>query len=223
MNSMISLSGISKQYQTKSGTVTALNNIDLEIAKGSFTSITGRSGSGKSTLMNILGCLDRPGKGEYLLDGVSVSSMTEQQLSYVRNRLIGFIFQSFNLIPTLTAKENVELPLLYRGMKRSRRRALAEEALAMVGLESRMTHKPQELSGGQQQRVAIARALAAKPGLILADEPTGNLDSGSGSDIMNILTRLYQNGATVVLITHDPKVAAMAERCIHIADGRIIG
>ena len=173
--------------------------------------------------MNILGCLDQPTAGEYRLDGISVSAMRERELSFVRNHVIGFIFQSFNLIPTLTARENVELPLIYRGMKRSRRRELSEQALQMVGLELRMSHKPQELSGGQQQRVAIARALAAQPRLILADEPTGNLDSGSGQEIMKILSRLHRSGSTVVLITHDARVAAMAETCIRIADGKVCG
>ncbi len=223
MNDIITLSGVSKLYRTKGGTVTALDHIDLHIASGSFTAITGQSGSGKSTLMNILGCLDQPTAGEYRLDGISVSAMRERELSFVRNHVIGFIFQSFNLIPTLTARENVELPLIYRGMKRSRRRELSEQALQMVGLELRMSHKPQELSGGQQQRVAIARALAAQPRLILADEPTGNLDSGSGQEIMKILSRLHRSGSTVVLITHDARVAAMAETCIRIADGKVCG
>lgn len=221
MNNIISLSGVSKKYITKGGTVTALDNVELTIGEGTFTSITGQSGSGKSTLMNILGCLDKPTCGEYRLNGIPVSGMKEKELSYVRNHVIGFVFQSFNLIPTLTARENVELPLIYRGMKRSQRRELSERALNMVGLGFRMHHRPQELSGGQQQRVAIARALAARPRLILADEPTGNLDSASGTEIMAILSELHRSGSTVVLITHDDKVAAMAERCIRISDGRV--
>lgn len=222
MNNIIELLGISKFYNTKGGTVTALNNINLCINKGSFTSIIGQSGSGKSTLMNILGCLDKPSLGEYILDGVYVSSMREREISFIRNNIIGFIFQSFNLIPTLTAVENVELPLIYRGMKRSLRRRLAKNALDMVGLSERIRHKPNELSGGQQQRVAIARALAARPEIILADEPTGNLDSASGNEIMKILSQLHQSGTTILLITHDNNIAAMAERCIRISDGKII-
>lgn len=221
MNDIIVLSGVSKKYITKGGTVTALDNIDISITEGSFTSITGQSGSGKSTLMNILGCLDKPTSGEYFLNGVPVSSMKDRELSFIRNHIIGFVFQSFNLIPTLTARENVELPLIYRGMKRSQRRQLSEQALRMVGLGFRMHHKPRELSGGQQQRVAIARALAARPRLILADEPTGNLDSASGTEIMAILSELHKSGSTVILITHDSKVAAMAERRINIADGKV--
>ncbi len=222
VNNIIELSGVSKLYNTKGGTVTALDNVDLCINKGSFTSIIGQSGSGKSTLMNILGCLDKPSSGEYLLDGVYVSSMRESELSFIRNNIIGFIFQNFNLIPTLTAEENVELPLIYRGIKRSLRRELAENALGMVGLARRIRHKPNELSGGQQQRVAIARALAARPEIILADEPTGNLDTASGNEIMKILSQLHISGTTIVLITHDNNVASMAEKCIRISDGKIV-
>lgn len=221
MRNIIKLSGICKQYNTQSGTVNALDNIDLEIKKGSFTSVIGQSGSGKSTLMNILGCLDRADKGEYLLDGISVAGMNEKKLSFIRNNMIGFIFQSFNLIPALTAQENVELPLIYRGIRRSERKELSFRALDMVGLEKRRYHKPNELSGGQQQRVAIARAIAAGPELILADEPTGNLDSSSGKDIMSILSGLHRSGSTIILITHDNGIAAMAEKCIRISDGRI--
>ena len=191
MGKIIELSGICKRYNTRGGTVNALDNIKLDIEKGSFTSVIGQSGSGKSTLKNILGCLDRADKGEYLLDGISVAGMSERKLSFIRNNMIGFIFQSFNLIPTLTAQENVELPLIYRGIRNSERKELSHRALDMVGLEKRRLHKPNELSGGQQQRVAIARAIAASPKLILADEPMGNLDSSSGNDIMAMLSGLH--------------------------------
>ena len=221
MGKIIELSGICKRYNTRGGTVNALDNIKLDIEKGSFTSVIGQSGSGKSTLMNILGCLDKADKGEYLLDGISVAGMSERKLSFIRNNMIGFIFQSFNLIPTLTAQENVELPLIYRGIRKSERKELSHRALDMVGLEKRRLHKPNELSGGQQQRVAIARAIAASPKLILADEPTGNLDSSSGNDIMAILSGLHKAGSTMILITHDNDIAAMAENCIKISDGRI--
>ncbi len=222
MTDLITLSHITKIYKTKSGEVHALENIDLNISEGAFVSITGQSGSGKSTLMNILGCLDRPTSGDYFLEGTPVSSMKEKRLSFIRNNLIGFIFQSFNLIPTLSAVENVELPLVYRGTSKKARRKTALEALKTVGLDQRLNHRPAELSGGQQQRVAIARALAAAPRLILADEPTGNLDSRCGCEIMDILKNLHRSGATIVIITHDSKVAAMAQTCINISDGRII-
>ncbi len=222
MTGLIELSGIRKIYRTKGGEVRALDGIDLSIPKGAFLSITGHSGSGKSTLMNILGCLDKPTEGEYFLDGFPVSSMKESRLSYIRNSLIGFIFQGFDLIPSLSAAENVELPLIYRGISKGTRRRIALTALETVGLGQRINHRPAELSGGQQQRVAIARALAASPKLILADEPTGNLDSRCGSEIMSILKGLHSLGATVIVITHDRSVAAMAESCIKISDGRII-
>lgn len=222
MTGLIELSGIRKVYRTRGGEVKALDGIDLSIPKGAFLSITGQSGSGKSTLMNILGCLDRPTEGEYFLDGFPVSSMKESRLSYIRNSIIGFIFQGFDLIPSLSAVENVELPLIYRGLGRSARRRIALTALETVGLEQRIYHRPSELSGGQQQRVAIARALAASPKLILADEPTGNLDSRCGNEIMDILKSLNSLGATVIVITHDRGVAAMAQCCIKISDGRII-
>ena len=212
---------VCKTYYTKGGCVEALKNICLKVDKGSFVSVIGQSGSGKSTLMNILGCLDTPTKGEYFLDGIPVSEMNERKLSYVRNSVIGFIFQGFNLIPTMNAQENVELPLIYRGVGKSERRQIAKSALEKVGLGKRTTHKPNELSGGQQQRVAIARAIAAEPKLILADEPTGNLDSKSGSEIMEILKALNRDGATIVLITHDNTVAEMAQKCIKISDGQI--
>lgn len=222
MKALIELSDISRLYSTKGGTVFALDRINLSVFEGEFLSITGQSGSGKSTLMNILGCLDRPTFGEYFLDSVPVSSIRDKKMSYIRNRIIGFIFQSFNLLPTLNAEENVELPLIYRGIKSKKRRQLARKALETVGLSKRLNHKPYELSGGQQQRVAIARAIVAEPKIILADEPTGNLDSKSGEEIMGILKELNKNGATVIIITHDGKVAAAAQRCIKISDGRIV-
>ena len=202
--------------------VRALDGIDLTVEKGEFVAIVGSSGSGKSTLMNILGCLDVPTYGEYFLDGSDVTDMSDSQLSRIRNREIGFIFQGFNLIPSLTAIENVELPLVYRGVLGSRRRELAEDALAMVGLAEREKHIPSQMSGGQQQRVAIARAIAAKPDIIMADEPTGNLDSKTGGQVMDILRTLHQGGSTIILITHDDSIAATANRVIRILDGRIV-
>ena len=221
MNDLIILSDVSKIYKTKGGCVEALKNINFKVKHGEFVSVIGQSGSGKSTLMKILGCLDSPTDGKYILNGTAVDDMNEKELSFVRNSIIGFIFQGFNLIPTMSAAENVELPLIYRNIRKSERRKISEYALKKVGLESRMSHKPNELSGGQQQRVAIARAIAANPKIILADEPTGNLDSKSGSEIMDILKNLNGNGATIVLITHDNTVAQMAQRCVRISDGKI--
>ncbi len=222
MKNIIELYDITKLYRRGSGTVYALDRISLSVTEGEFLSVIGQSGSGKSTLMNILGCLDKPDFGEYYLDGVSVAEMKEKKLSYIRNNEIGFIFQSFHLIPSLSAAENVELPLIYRGVARKERKRLALDALNTVGLGTRTDHKPCELSGGQQQRVAIARAVAAKPRIILADEPTGNLDSRSGAEIMEILKGLHKSASTVIVITHDRRVAAMAQRCIKISDGRIV-
>lgn len=199
----------------------ALDHVSLKIQKGEFVAIIGHSGSGKSTLMNMLGCLDVPTSGRYYLNGKDVSNMTDDELSDIRNIEIGFIFQGFNLIPNLTAQENVELPLIYRGVPRKERSALATESLEIVGLSHRMDHKPSEMSGGQQQRVAIARAIAAKPPVILADEPTGNLDSRSTQEIMNVLKELHRSGRTVILITHDDEIAAQVKRVIRIKDGRI--
>ncbi len=199
-----------------------LHGIDLDVMPGEFLSIVGPSGSGKSTLMNILGCLDTPTKGEYLLDGHAVSGLNDQTLSLVRNRHIGFIFQGFNLVSNLNALENVELPLQYRGMTRIQRRELATACLDQVGLGRRLHHRPAEMSGGQQQRVAIARALAAQPPIILADEPTGNLDQASGSEVMAILNTLHQNGTTIILITHDNAIADQAPRRVCICEGRIV-
>ena len=220
---LIELQNIYKIYNAGKGDkeVRALDGVSLSIEKGSYNAIVGHSGSGKSTLMNILGCLDTPDGGEYLLDGRPVSQMTGNGLAQLRNSHIGFIFQGFNLIPSLSARENVELPLLYRGMERERRQCLAQDALERVGLASRMEHRPGEMSGGQQQRVAIARAIAAKPEIVLADEPTGNLDSRSGREVMEILLALWREGRTVVLITHDEAIANTAQRIIRIHDGQV--
>ena len=219
---MIKLVDISKIYYTGSIKFAALNKVDLEIKKGEMAAIIGPSGSGKSTLMNMIGCLDVPSEGQYLLDEKEVSRLKEDDLSEIRNKKIGFIFQSFNLLPRLTALENVELPLIYRGMDTAERRECSEKALDMVGLSDRMHHKPTELSGGQQQRVAIARALAGDPPIILADEPTGNLDSRSGVEVMDIIRGLNKKGKTVVLITHDMQIAEQALRIIRIQDGCIV-
>ena len=218
MNELIRLSKINKIYSSKNNTVHALHDIDLTINRGDFVSVIGKSGSGKSTLMNILGCLDSPTDGEYLLDGKNVERLSNRQLTRLRNTTIGFIFQGFNLIPTMTALENVELPLIYRGIKKSERKLLSAKALDSVGLGHRISHTPGELSGGQQQRVAIARALAGEPKLILADEPTGNLDSKSGNEIMSILKALNKNSTTIIYITHDTIIANIAEYCIKISD-----
>ena len=199
-----------------------MDHVDLKIDKNEFVAIIGQSGSGKSTLMNMLGCLDVPTSGTYILNGQDVSNLTDDDLSDIRNREIGFIFQGFNLIAGLTALENVELPLIYRGVAKKERLRLSEIALEKVGLVKRMDHKPSEMSGGQQQRVAIARAIAQAPPVILADEPTGNLDSNSTKEIMEILKGLHAEGRTVILITHDNDIAARAKRIIRIMDGRIV-
>lgn len=222
MQKLIEIKNIFKIYNTGYAKVYALSDVSLNINRGDFTAIIGKSGSGKSTLMNILGCLDIPTSGKYFLDGEEVSELSERKLSYIRNKVIGFIFQSFNLVPTMTALENVELPLIYRKTEKKKRHTLALSALEMVGLSERMNHRPFELSGGQQQRVAIARAIATEPPLILADEPTGNLDAGSSDEIMRILSELHNLGKTVVIITHDNSIAAMADKRIEISDGRII-
>ena len=221
MEHLIELKDIYKIYQTGEAEVHALDGVSLQIDSGELVSIVGQSGSGKSTLMNLLGCLDIPTSGTYLLDGVDVSTMSENRLSDIRNRRIGFIFQGFNLISGLTAIENVELPLIYRKMERKERKKLVYQSLERVGLKKRMRHRPSEMSGGQQQRVAIARAIAASPPIIFADEPTGNLDSKSGEEVINILRELNQEGRTVILITHDNGIARQCNRVIHIHDGRI--
>ena len=222
--SLVEVIGISKIYNEGEGDneVRALDNVSLSIDAGEFVAIIGQSGSGKSTLMNQLGCLDVPSRGRYLLHGIDVSRMTDDELSDVRNQEIGFIFQGFNLIAGLTALENVELPLIYRGVGRKERSRLANRALEIVGLGTRKTHKPAEMSGGQQQRVAIARAIAQAPPIILADEPTGNLDSASSREIIEIIRKLHAQGRTIILITHDPGIARQAKRIVTISDGKIV-
>lgn len=219
--SLILLEEITKVYMEGPSSVRALDGVSLRVERGELLAIIGRSGSGKSTLMNIIGCLDTPTSGRYTLNGRDVSRLSERALSDVRGRTIGFVFQKFHLIPDLTALENVELPLSYRGLSAASRRKLAKDSLTRVGLAERMHHRPSELSGGQQQRVAIARAIAAQPPLILADEPTGNLDSASGQTVMTLLRELHDEGHTVVIITHDPSVAATAERVVTMKDGRL--
>ena len=218
---MIVLRDVCKTYQVGDEIVRALYHASLTVQDGEFVSIIGPSGSGKSTMMNIIGCLDTADSGEYLLDDIPIEDYTENELAQIRSRKIGFVFQSFNLIPQLTAQENVELPLIYQRVRRSERRRRVAEALERVQLTGRRHHLPSELSGGQQQRVAIARAIAAHPSLILADEPTGNLDSHTGQDIMDIFHELHESGNTIVLITHDDAVARQAQRSIHILDGRV--
>ena len=218
---MIVLKHIYKSYSLGEIDVPVLKNVDLHIKPREFVSILGPSGSGKSTLMNIIGCLDVPDSGDYILDGERVDSCTENELSDIRGVKIGFIFQQFNLIQDLTAYENVEMPLLYRKISKAERHERVMKTLKQVGLEDRIHHKPTQLSGGQQQRVAIARVLAAEPSIILADEPTGNLDSSSGKEIMEIIRGLWQDGHTVVLITHDINVADQAERKVYVRDGVI--
>lgn len=221
MDSLIHIEHITKIYNPGENEVHALDDVSLDIQTGEFVAIIGQSGSGKSTLMNMLGCLDTPTFGTYILSGKDVSHLSDNELSDIRNQQIGFIFQGFNLIPNLTALENVELPLIYRGMPAKERHDCSLEALRIVGLEHRVDHKPSEMSGGQQQRVAIARAIAAKPPVILADEPTGNLDSSSTKEIMKILHDLHDTGRTVILITHDDQIAANAKRVVRIMDGKI--
>ena len=221
MKKLVEIKDVCKIYNPGENEVRALNHVSLTIGEGEFVAIIGQSGSGKSTLMNMLGCLDTPTSGKYFLHGQDVSHMTDDEQSDVRNREIGFIFQGFNLIPSLTALENVELPLIYRGVSKKERVRLASAALKSVGLAKRMTHKPNEMSGGQQQRVAIARAIAQAPPILLADEPTGNLDTGSTKEIITIIKRLYHEGRTVIIITHDPGIAKQAKRIITISDGMI--
>ncbi|MEJ2077300.1 MAG: ABC transporter ATP-binding protein [Acidobacteriota bacterium] len=199
----------------------ALHGVSFEIGRNEYVAIMGPSGSGKSTLMNLIGCLDTPSKGRYLLNGKLVSDMDDDELAYIRNREIGFVFQTFNLLPRASALQNVELPLIYAGISASERHRRAVETLKQVELESRMHHKPSELSGGQRQRVAIARALVNGPSIILADEPTGNLDSKTGREIMGVFERLHESGNTIVLVTHEPEIAQHAQRVIHLLDGKI--
>ena len=222
MSALVEIKDVCKVYNPGENEVRALDHVSLTIDEQEFVAIIGHSGSGKSTLMNMLGCLDVPTSGEYWLHGQDVSALSDDALSDIRNREIGFIFQGFNLIPNLTALENVELPLIYRGVSKSVREELSVEALKKVGLEHRMDHKPSEMSGGQQQRVAIARAVAARPPIILADEPTGNLDSHSGKEVMKILHELNDEGRTIILITHDNEIAEEGTRVVRISDGKII-
>ena len=218
---MIKIEDMYKIYKVGDSEVRALDGVSLHIKPKEFVSIIGPSGSGKSTLMNMIGCLDTPTSGKYLIDGVPIENLTENDLARIRNKKIGFIFQVYNLLPKLTALENVELPLIYQGIKAKERREMAIEALQKVGMEKRMHHKPKELSGGQQQRVAIARALAPHPPLILADEPTGALDSKTGIQVMEMLKEIHADGNTVVLITHNTDIARQAQRVVRIADGKI--
>ncbi len=218
---IISTHNLIKDYSLGKVKVRALNGVDMSIEEGEFVAIMGPSGSGKSTLMHILGCLDSPTEGEYHLDGVQVSELDKNELAVIRNRKIGFVFQSFNLLPHLNVLKNVELPLMYAGSKANLRDQKAREILDSVGLSDRLKHKPAELSGGQRQRVAIARAIVNDPAILLADEPTGNLDSQAGGDILEIFSKLHAQGNTVIIVTHDKAVAERANRIIRIMDGRI--
>ena len=222
MADIIRIQNMYKIYNPGPGEVRALDGVSLTVEEGAFVAIVGQSGSGKSTLMNMLGCLDSPTEGEYWLEGKNVAHLSDRELSDIRNLHIGFIFQGFHLIPSLDALENVELPLLYRGMPRDERRRIAAESLARVGLGERLRHRPAEMSGGQQQRVAIARAIAAHPPIIMADEPTGALDSKTGRQVLEILHSLHEDGSTIILITHDNGIAATAERIVRLSDGHII-
>lgn len=222
MSSVIDLQAVHKVYRTGGGTVAALQNIDLSIDQGEFVAVVGASGSGKSTLLHILGCLDRPTSGRYTVLGRQVSGLSDDELSFVRNRALGFVFQSFNLLMRLNALGNVALPLRYRGVAPRERHDKALRALGAVGLEDRWQHRPNQLSGGQQQRVAIARALVTEPALILADEPTGNLDSQSGQEVLQLFKGLHQGGHTIVLVTHDAAVANQATRQVEVRDGQIV-
>ncbi len=219
---VIRLDSVVKTYGTGEAAVQALRGVSLDVVERDYVAIMGASGSGKSTLMNIIGCLDVPSEGQFLIDGIDTSSLDEQQLAVLRNRKLGFVFQAFNLIPRMTAVANVELPLAYAGLKMAERRRRAEAALFLVGLENRMHAQPQQLSGGQQQRVAVARALVTAPSLILADEPTGNLDTKASHDLMDVFDRLNEAGRTILLITHEADVAAHAKRVVAVQDGRII-
>ncbi len=219
---MIVIEKVTKTYDTGTVQVQALKAIDLVVEEGDFTAIMGPSGSGKSTLMNILGLLDRPSEGNFILDGVDTRGLDEKQLANLRNYKIGFVFQNFNLLPRLNALRNVELPLLYAGVGTQERRSRAREALAKVGLSSHVSHRPNEMSGGQKQRVAIARALVNKPSLLLADEPTGNLDSGSGYEIMDLFQELHKQGSTIIIVTHEPEIARHTQRIVHFRDGRLV-
>jgi len=219
---VITLTGITKQYQMGDQTVHALQGIDLHIERNELVAFIGASGSGKSTMMNIVGCLDRPSAGTYFLNGKDVATMASDDLAQVRNEEIGFIFQSFHLLPRHTALDNVAQPLIYRGIPPSERKRMAREALVHVGLGERMHHRPNELSGGQRQRVAIARALVGKPSILLADEPTGNLDSATTREIMALIKDVHHNGQTVVMVTHEPDIAGQCQRIVRLQDGRVL-
>ncbi len=221
MSAMIKIEGLTKSYTIGEETVNALNGVDLEILKNEYVALMGPSGSGKSTLMNILGCLDRPTSGDYFLNGPNVSTLTDNELAEIRNKEIGFVFQTFNLLPKYTALENVALPLVYAGWTEEKRLKRAKEVLEQVGLGNRMLHKPNELSGGQRQRVAVARALVNKPSIILADEPTGNLDTKTSHEIMRLFQDIHDLGNTVILVTHEEDIASHANRIIRMRDGKI--
>ncbi|HEX7140720.1 MAG TPA: ABC transporter ATP-binding protein [Vicinamibacterales bacterium] len=218
---LIEMRELTRVYQLGPQEIYALRGVDLVIENGEYVAIMGPSGSGKSTIMNIIGCLDRPTSGRYLLDGIPVESMDDDELAAIRNKKIGFVFQTFNLLARTTALQNVELPLVYAKIPRAERREMAEEALAAVGLRERMHHQPNELSGGQRQRVAIARALVNKPSLLLADEPTGNLDSQTGREILDLFRELHSRGNSIIMVTHEDDVAQEAKRIIHIRDGKV--
>lgn len=221
-SAVIRLQGISRVYQMGAETIHALRNVDLDIMPNEYAAIMGQSGSGKSTLMNVLGCLDSPSAGDYWLNGQNVSAMGDRELARARNTEIGFVFQTFNLLSRLTALSNVEVPLIYSGVKRRDRHARARDALERVGLADRMLHRPSEMSGGQRQRVAIARALVTRPSILLADEPTGNLDSSTGIEIMNLFEELHAAGNTLIVVTHEQSIADHAQRTIRLSDGEII-
>ncbi|MGZ5442819.1 MAG: ABC transporter ATP-binding protein [Thermoanaerobaculia bacterium] len=218
---LIVMHELTRVYDLGPQKIYALNGVNLTIEQGEYVAIMGPSGSGKSTLMNIIGCLDTPSSGSYLLDGVPVETLNDDELAAIRNKKIGFVFQTFNLLARTTALQNVELPLVYAKIPRVERRRLAEEALAAVGLQDRMSHQPNELSGGQRQRVAIARALVNKPSLLLADEPTGNLDSQTGREILDLFRELHASGNSIILVTHEDDVAREARRIVHIRDGKV--
>jgi putative ABC transport system ATP-binding protein len=218
---IIKTEGLKKIYQMGEEQVKALNGVDIQLNKGEYVAIMGPSGSGKSTLMNLLGCLDTPSEGEYWLNGQAVSSLSDDELAKVRNKEVGFVFQSFHLLPRYSALENIQLPLVYSNVAREERLERAKKTLEEVDLTDRMHHRPNELSGGQRQRVAIARALINRPSILLADEPTGNLDSNTGRDILSLFDRLHSGGNTIILVTHDPEVAGHANRVIHLLDGKV--
>ena len=222
MDRLIELSGIHRRYRMGEETIHALDDVSVVIRKNEYAAIMGPSGSGKSTLMNVIGCLDTPDEGEYRLNGQPVSSMNDRRLAQVRNREIGFVFQTFNLLARMTALANVEVPLVYAGVRRRERQRRAREALATVGLADRLLHRPSEMSGGQRQRVAIARALVTNPSIVLADEPTGNLDSATGHEIMKLFDQLHAAGHTLIVVTHEQEIAAHAARVLQMIDGRIV-